>query len=139
MSNLKMVESASERRLRTELEADERRKAANRLRCPIASKALELVMEAIASERLSREADSYLRNELGPELNDLASCGVEISEARAVEVYEYVVAQTDQSCGRWGQGADRCIKLADHLGQCEDAKGATTMSLTAQYLGLVRK
>ena len=37
-------------------------------------------------------------------------------------------------CVRWGTGPDRCIRPYDHLGQCEDADGNTTMSLAAKYL-----
>lgn len=40
-----------------------------------------------------------------------------------------------EQCIRWGvDSADRCIRPYDHLGQCEDAQGNTTMTLAAQYL-----
>jgi hypothetical protein len=43
--------------------------------------------------------------------------------------------QCPTSCGRWGQGEDKCIKDFDHIGPCEDAKGQTTLTKTAAWLG----
>jgi hypothetical protein len=38
-------------------------------------------------------------------------------------------------CIRWGAGKDRCIRHYDHAGDCQDATGVTTSSLTDWLLG----
>lgn len=38
-------------------------------------------------------------------------------------------------CVRWGEGKDRCIRHYDHLGECRDAAGNTTLSLMAEWTG----
>lgn len=45
-----------------------------------------------------------------------------------------VSEEDDDLCVRWGTGPDGCVRPFDHLGQCQDAAGNTTMSIAAQYL-----
>jgi len=42
-------------------------------------------------------------------------------------------------CIRWGHGEDRCVRMYDHIGECQDAKGNTIESVSEEAGWLSQK